>query len=103
MTYDFTDAVLARPKMYTLNGSYQEVVAFLEGYYSGVAKGRIGLSVVENWSVFREWLAKRLNVLQSNELRILADLHGNTALDALNSYYNEFKTSKYYLQASPEH
>lgn len=33
----FTEAVFVRPKMYTINGTVEEVAAFLEGFYSGLA------------------------------------------------------------------
>src|ERR1051326_2819062 len=58
----FTEAVLRRPTMYTLTGSFAEVACFLEGYYSGLAKANYDAPPVVEWSAFLRWLAKRLGV-----------------------------------------
>ena len=60
MTYDITEAVLTRPKMYTVSGTYLEVVSYLEGYYSGLAKHPLGAQHASTWSLFRQWLAVKL-------------------------------------------
>lgn len=90
---DFIQAVFARPKMYTLLGSYAEVVAFLEGYYSGLAKSKNGLSEAEKWSSFRHWLAKQLNASLSDEFMILAARYETDALTVFARFYEEFKTT----------
>ena len=54
--------VLRRPKMYTLHGTVGEVVAFLEGYCSGlVCVGGNGPRIVGEWYGFTEWLRAELN------------------------------------------
>ena len=58
----FTEAVLLRPKMYTLDGTFNEVVAFLEGYYSGLAKGNPYIPSVRQWVSFHDWFTKQLGV-----------------------------------------
>jgi hypothetical protein len=55
-------AIFHRPKMYTINGTLEEVGAFLEGYYSGMAKCQGALKEVEIWTGFLNWLSKRLSV-----------------------------------------
>jgi hypothetical protein len=57
----FAEAVLLRPKMYTLDGSYGEVIAFLEGFFSGMAKHSGGIPPpAKRWFAFRDWFAKQL-------------------------------------------
>ncbi len=51
-----------RPGMYTLNGTLPEVIAFLEGYYSGMAKGKLDAPPVLEWVAFRQWVAAQLDV-----------------------------------------
>ena len=59
----FTEAVLLRPAMYTVNGTFGEAVSFLEGYYSGWPRGSGDLPPgVAEWSTFRSWLAAHLGV-----------------------------------------
>ncbi len=48
--------------MYTLNGTALEVIAFLEGYYSGMAKNNPYAAPVLEWEAFRVWLAGQLCV-----------------------------------------
>ena len=98
MVYDFTEAVVIRPKMYTLLGSYPEVIAFLEGYYSGLSKGRSNAVIVENWYAFRQWLAEKLDASISDEFKVLVDKHEPTPLEAFICFYQEFKTSNGYIQ-----
>lgn len=58
----FSQAVLLRPAMYTLNGTTLEIIAFLEGYYSGMAKNNPYAAPVLEWEAFRAWLAGQLCV-----------------------------------------
>jgi hypothetical protein len=61
---NFAQSVLYRPKMYTLYGSFGEVIAFLNGFYSGAL--RYSRMPAENraakcaeWFGFRDWLKHR--------------------------------------------
>ncbi len=92
MTYDLIEAVLRRPKMYTILGSYPEVVSFLEGYYSGFAKHSLEAQHVLTWSLFRRWLAIKLGNPKSSELKVLYQDFGDKSLDTLISFYHEFKS-----------
>ena len=98
MHYDLTDAVLTRPKMYTLRGSYPEILAFLEGYYSGLAKLQSDLTVIENWSSFQQGLAEKLDVSPSDVFLFLADTYESDALKTFDRFYREFKVSNRYSQ-----
>ena len=62
----FAEAVLLRPKMYTLGGTYEEVVAFLDGYFSGMAKANPYAPPVLQWVAFQQWLAVQLSVPSSD-------------------------------------
>jgi hypothetical protein len=92
MIQDFTEAVFRRPAMYTLTGSYPEVVAFLEGYYSGLAKSPNGAVISANWSSFREWLAEELEVSPPQEFQTLHDSYQSDALEVLKQFYERFKS-----------
>ena len=59
----FAEAVLHRPTMYTLGGSYEEVIAFLQGYFSGMAQHRHEIpSPARRWFAFEDWLRQELQV-----------------------------------------
>lgn len=46
----FVESVLRRSAMYTLNGRYEEVIAFLEGYISGLAQSNACVPRVMRWN-----------------------------------------------------
>ena len=71
MNYDFIEAVLHRPKMDTLTGSYFEVIAFLEGYYSGLVKSTNEMNESAKWSYFKQWLTKELDSSTENPFGLL--------------------------------
>ena len=86
------ESVFVRPKMYSLTGSYGEVIAFLTGYYSGVAKGQPELKET-TWTSFCIWLSKHLGVPISKEFDALYEKYHDRAFDALIRLYFEFKLS----------
>jgi hypothetical protein len=87
----FPEAVLLRPKMYTLGGSFEEVVAFLEGYHSGLAKGNPHACSVDQWTPFCEWLTKQLGVSDSvDTFKKLRGLHP-TSEAALEDMLRKFR------------
>jgi hypothetical protein len=87
-----TDAVLLRPAMYTMNGTFAEVVAFLVGYFSGAAKGNPSAPPVIEWSAFEYWLADRLNAQDGGHFRRIHDAHREDCerLRALSELYTRF-------------
>ncbi|HRW06410.1 MAG TPA: hypothetical protein P5121_15005 [Caldilineaceae bacterium] len=93
MDYDFTKAVLSRPKMYTMNGSFGEVVAFLQGYYSGLAKSPEGLDyTTKYWSSFEYWLAHQIGGTEkTTAFRVLLNHYQDDALEELRRYYLKFR------------
>ena len=93
MSHDLVRAVLARPKMYTLSGDYSEVVAFLTGYYSGLARDQRAQSHVERWSLFENWLVRKLEPSKmSTPFHLLKQRYPDRALEMFERYYNEFET-----------
>ena len=91
MNYDFIEAVLHRPKMYTLTGSYFEVIAFLEGYYSGLVKSTNGMNESAKWSFFKQWLTKELDSSTENPFGLLYERNESTIFNSLISFYQQFK------------
>ena len=53
------ESMTLRPRMYTPNGSFPEVIAFLRGYVSGVARVDAQEPLVAEWEAFEAWLASR--------------------------------------------
>ena len=65
MTFtDVLDAVCKYPTNYTMNGSFGEVLAFLDGYANGAKLGDRGRSS-SYFNGYREWLCERMQ--QSKE------------------------------------
>ena len=57
MTFtDVLTAICARPRMYTMNGSFPEVLAHLEGYTNGAKLGFKGRSS-SYFHAFADWVA----------------------------------------------
>ena len=83
-------AVLARPKMYTILGTYEEVVAFLDGYYSGAGISSPLEPSVGIWGGFTEYLSSLLNSPSSKVFHELQTRHGRDALNELGRLYKEF-------------
>lgn len=68
----FIEAVFRRPKMYTIDGSFEEMVAFLEGYFSGLAKSQSPLRL-NAWGEFQVWLSAKYNIPISEILKFMRD------------------------------
>ena len=88
----FPECVLLRPKMYTINGTFVEIAAFLTGYYSGKAHSVHRLPVVE-WSIFQCWLKGKL----SEEFK--GKIGHNPAFDHMDSLYPEEVMAREKLKA----
>ena len=91
MNYDFIEAVLHRPKMDTLTGSYFEVIAFLEGYYSGLVKSTNEMNESAKWSYFKQWLTKELDASTENPFGLLYGKDQTNIFNSLISFYQQFK------------
>lgn len=74
----FSEAVLLRPKMYTLGGTFEEAIAFLEGYYSGMAKANPCAAPVAEWVSFQHWLSDKLNVPSSEIFARVREMHSDS-------------------------
>ena len=89
----FTEAVLRRPAMYTMNGTFAEVVAFLNGYYSGAARGHLDWPPVIEWTDLERWLANRLGVASTEAFRRIEQSFDDNCerIDALADWYARFR------------
>lgn len=79
----FIEAVFRRPKMYTIDGSFEELIAFLEGYYSGMAKNQNAMPL-NVWGEFQTWLSTRHNIQSSEIFKSIRDEHCDDRVRAEN-------------------
>ena len=92
----FHEAVLYRPKMYTMGGTFAETIAFLNGFYSGAAKHNLNFAATKemaSWYDFQQWLAVRWNVSSSLVFSKLLESQSNNseaALSLLLASFEEF-------------
>lgn len=60
MTFtDVVDALCKYPQMYTMNGTFGEVLAFLDGYAKGKKIGKVAYSCTY-FHPFKVWLATKM-------------------------------------------
>ena len=88
----FAEAVMLRPLMYTVTGTFGEVVSFLEGYYSGMAKGNLYALPVAEWAAFHKWLAGRIDAGGSSVFVAMHEKYGDAALKQLSEWFSEFQS-----------
>ena len=88
----FVQAVLLRSGMYTQKGTALEVIAFLEGWHSGLAKNKPDAVPVLTWEAFRVWLAGELGVEPAQAFAAFMQQHGSeqTATRTLYDYFSGF-------------
>jgi hypothetical protein len=93
MHVTFVEAVLLRPRMYTLGGTFEEAVAFLEGYFSGMAKGNPSAAPVLQWASFRNWLSESMGVPSSEIFSRFRELHedSHAALEKMLEWLSRFE------------
>ena len=91
---NFIEAVVLRPTMYTTKGSYEEVVAFLEGFYGGLGKADPVCRPVQEWLDFKSWIAGRLNLSKTNVFFELVQDNTESPLaelsDLVHIYFSEY-------------
>ena len=92
----FTESVMRRPGMYTINGSFAEVLCFLEGNFSGMAKGNYEAPPVVAWSDFRHWIAEHFGAGSTEALRKIQDSYDDDCerLKALADLYARFQAER---------
>ena len=82
------EAVCLRPKMYTLGGTIEELSAFFEGYFSGLARADLSDARVRRWNSFCEHLKSDLQVEDTRQaFARLRLLHGSNE-EAIADLYN---------------
>jgi len=88
--FGMISAVLTRPQMYTLHGTFGEVVAFLEGYYSGAAIFRMNEPAVLVWGEFSRFLSATYNFRSGFVMDEFLNKFGADALNELKEAYDKF-------------
>lgn len=58
----FMKSVYGRPEIYTLGGTYEECYAFLEGYFSALAKSSDNFPDVAVWNELRQALSDHTGI-----------------------------------------
>ena len=97
----FVESVLRRPTMYTFNGTFEEVTAFLEGYYSGLSlgirPGSPGERKSEDWWEFVHWLEERVAPPKGRLLESFRDFYGSgeRAMEAITPLAEAFFNERY--------
>lgn len=86
----FIEAVLRRPTMYTLSGSYGEVIAFLEGYFSGLAIEALREGRISPWAAFGVDLRMRYPIGNRCVFQSFLDVHKTESISELLKAYLEF-------------
>ncbi len=86
-------SVLLRPEMYTLHGDFGEVVAFLNGYYSGAAINHMDDPAVRVWDEFLFFLRERLDDTNTEVMHELQNRYGSEALKELEKAYYTFTST----------
>ena len=96
MNVTFPEAVLLRPKIYTLGGTFEEVVAFLEGYVSGMAKADPYAPPVLQWASFQSWLSERLGVSSSEAFLRFREIHesNQASLEKMWEWFTQFQAQE---------
>ena len=91
---------MRRPAMYTMNGTFAEVVSWLDGYcygfYSGGAQSQDLLSAVSEWTEFKPWLANQLAIGSKEPFKHLEQLYleDSHRLKALADFYANFLSER---------
>jgi hypothetical protein len=103
---EFVMCVFIRPGAYTVNGTFEEACAFLEGYYW---QHQIGHHLkgyertMTEWNGFKDWLVQEAGCARANLWNKFRALHAteqqaiDTMLTAANAYcehINQFEASR---------
>ena len=95
---DLFEAVMERPYLYTLNGTCQEALAFLEGYQVGFTHHNLSvgdssyLTDLKKYQLFKEWLADKFKSEYKSIFRSLMQDAEELCVSVL-KLYRDFKAS----------
>ena len=92
-TISVVETILLRPKMYTLSGTFGEVVAFLEGYYSGMTQSSANAASAPDWEAFRAWLAERSGIEATGGFLTFQQTNAQAVVKQLSEWLAEFQES----------
>jgi hypothetical protein len=90
-----TDVILAvckRPKMYTLNGTFGEILALLDGYANGKKLGGRGRSA-SYFNGYKNWLRERMGSSELNFWPAFREAHSDdlTAISEFGRLWCEYE------------
>jgi hypothetical protein len=94
---DIVDTLCKRPAMYTMGGTFAEIVALLDGYARGAEVKYGGYHY--SWTPFLQWLAVKFNYPEKTwplPWKVFLDSYPDeeTALKELVRFYREYAESK---------
>lgn len=95
----FPAAVLSRPKMYTMGGTFEETIAYIDGHYLGMSKvSPVGRDIADReWYSFFRWVCEQKNEPQSvhlwESLRSQAGNDEQTLAEVARLYENFIRVS----------
>jgi hypothetical protein len=80
--------------MYTLSGTFGEVVAFIRGYIGGVSKDHPDAPIVLEWFDFSEWLRAELDLNHGDVFQTFGERYGNdeSGLRKLHEYFDAYRS-----------
>ena len=88
---DIIAAICRRPKMYTMNGTFGEVLALLDGYANGarLSPGRSS----SFFNPFSQWLQEKLNMSYDHFWRAFRDSYPDdeAAIKAFAAFWTEYQ------------
>ena len=98
---DFFESVMEHPHHYTINGSYVESIAFIEGCLIGILKLHLNRGFennhfsrdIQNYQEFKEWLSKNFNSDTENVFKKIQHEHTD-AIDRVLKLYRDFKAER---------
>ena len=93
---DIVDAFCKRPAMYTMNGTFAEIVAFLDGYATGAEVNEDLYHY--RWNAFLKWLAIKFDYSPKTfplpwKVFLASYPAEETALKELARFYREYAGS----------
>jgi hypothetical protein len=93
-------SILSDPGMYTLSGTFEEVVCYLEAWYYALTRASIDAPDGYVWRNFQQWLAEELRVSRSDVFRHIRDTMPEDKLAFLTSKWDEYE-QLLYTDSSP--
>ena len=96
---DLFESAMERPYLYTLHGTYQEAISYLEGCYNGFTRHRLNEDRdtslyaldLQCYRSFASWLAEKHDLSSDKEAFRRLGEQAEHPLEAVLKLYREFK------------